>query len=109
MLESTDFLSVIRQCYCPISGKSRVKNVVRLCTGYFYVNPLQVNPIMGDLHPFRVLQSGVNNSEQILNTRQSRKTIIYKAYVNLFVCLSTLTVHRHWPMYCVFYCSLEKF
>lgn len=93
-------LSLIRQKFWPISGRSIARKVVRECIHCFRANPSQTNPIMGDLpssrlslsYPFAI--TGVDYSGPfMLKTRQGKKPSFYKAYVSLFICLSTKALH----------------
>lgn len=72
------------------------KKVVRQCVHCFRVNQSQSNPIMGDLPSSRFNVSyhfattGVDCSDQFLmKSRQGKKSSFNKAYVSLFIYLST--------------------
>lgn len=93
-------LSVIREKYWPISGRSLAKSVFRSCIRCFRVKPTHVTPIMGDLpsprvtlsFPFSV--SGVDYAGPFfIKTKVGRNPSTYKGYVSLFVCLSTKAIH----------------
>lgn len=93
-------LSIIREKYWPIGGRSVARKTVRECIRCFRVNPTHINPIMGDLPSARVTFSfpfavtGVDYCGPfILKTRYGRNPSTYKAYVSLFICLATKAIH----------------
>lgn len=91
----------VREVFWPISGKSVCKQVVRNCIICFRANPpSQPNYLMGNLPAVRVnecrpfLNVGVDyGGPFLLKDRKTRGARVTKAYVCLFVCMSTKAVH----------------
>jgi hypothetical protein len=92
-------LAYIRQNYWPIAGRGAVRQVIHLCM-CFKTNRTTFNQIMGDLPSDRVTQnrpfliSGVDFAGPIsLKEGRGRGKRIVKAYIALFICMTTKAVH----------------
>ncbi|XP_055613769.1 uncharacterized protein LOC129760191 [Uranotaenia lowii] len=91
-------LSAIRQRFWPLGGRSGVRNVVHQCLRCFKTKPTPIQQFMGELPTERVTASrpftktGVDYFGPIYVRPGPRKPAS-KAYVALFVCLSTKAVH----------------
>lgn len=93
-------LSSIRETYWPISGRNLCKKIIKNCVRCFRVKPTNLNYLMGDLPDIRV-----NNylpfhnvgtdfcGPFLLKDRKGRGSKSHKAYICLFVCMSTKAVH----------------
>jgi hypothetical protein len=93
-------LAYIRQKYWPIAGRDAVRQVIHRCIRCFKTNPTTFNQIMGDLPSDRVTQnrpfliSGVDFAGPIsLKEGRGRGKRIVKAYIALFICMTTKAVH----------------
>ncbi|XP_030767150.1 uncharacterized protein LOC115890927 [Sitophilus oryzae] len=93
-------LATIRLEYWPLSGKVAVKRILRKCIKCFRAKPKSVTQIMGDLpsdrfstlRPF--YKCGVDYAGPLyIKNSTSRKAKNVKAYICLFICLSTKAVH----------------
>uniref|UniRef100_A0A023F0J1 Putative bel12 ag transposon polyprotein n=1 Tax=Triatoma infestans TaxID=30076 RepID=A0A023F0J1_TRIIF len=90
----------IRKRFWPLNGKTLCKKIVRNCLDCFKVNPRTQNYIMGPLPPERVTEgkpftsTGVDYAGPILiKQSMKRNSSTVKAYICLFICLSTKAVH----------------
>jgi hypothetical protein len=93
-------LAYIRQKYWPIAGRDAVRQVIHRCIRCFKTNPTTFDQIMGDLPSDRVTQnrpfliSGVDFAGPIsLKEGRGRGKRIVKAYIALFICMTTKAVH----------------
>uniref|UniRef100_A0A8D9BE06 Integrase catalytic domain-containing protein n=1 Tax=Cacopsylla melanoneura TaxID=428564 RepID=A0A8D9BE06_9HEMI len=94
-------LTLIRQKYWIISARSQVKKHVNKCNHCFRISPKPSFPKMGDLPECRVneskpfLHTGVDYCGPFSVTMISGRGIksSKKAYVCLFICLTTKAVH----------------
>lgn len=93
-------LSIVRQNYWPIGGRSIAKNLVRKCIICFRARPVAIQPLMGDLpaeriNPLRPFSyTGVHYCGPI-KVRPSRKRGVRakKAYIAIFVCFCAKVIH----------------
>ncbi|XP_039291371.1 uncharacterized protein LOC120353008 [Nilaparvata lugens] len=93
-------LSLIRQKFWILSGRLVVRKCVYLCNKCFRCKPKISPPKMGNLPASRVTQlkpfehCGVDYAGPIRVTMAKRRNpVILKAYICLFVCMSTKAVH----------------
>lgn len=93
-------LATVREKYWPISGKNAVKEIARKCIICFRNNAKNLQPMMAQLPAHRVdpsppfTNSGVDYAGPFkLKDRKGRGCKITKAYVCLFICISTKAVH----------------
>ncbi|XP_008482926.1 uncharacterized protein LOC103519612 [Diaphorina citri] len=95
-------LSLLRQRYWILSGRSEVKKRVHKCNTCFKVKPNTVSAKMADLPTYRVQQcakpfvhTGVDYCGPFSVTMAKGRGIksCRKAYVCLFICLTTKAVH----------------
>jgi hypothetical protein len=94
-------LASIRQQYWPIAGRNKIKQIIHKCISCFRAKPIIAQQKMGDLPVKRLeparpfINSGLDYCGPILikthRRRGKQKTI--KAYVCLFICLSTKAIH----------------
>jgi hypothetical protein len=94
-------LASIRQQYWPIAGRNKIKQIIHKCISCFRAKPIIAQQKMGDLQVKRLeparpfINSGLDYCGPILikthRGRGKQKTI--KAYVCLFICLSTKAIH----------------
>jgi hypothetical protein len=96
----TATLAAVREKFWPLDGRSEIRKVVHRCIPCFRTKPHDNNPIMGNLPSHRVKASwpftncGVDFGGPIflkIGRIRSKKTT--KAYICLFVCFSTKTIH----------------
>jgi hypothetical protein len=91
----------IRQQYWPITGRNKIKQIIHKCISCFRAKPIIAQQKMEDLPVKRLervrpfINSGLDYCGPILikthRGRGKQKTI--KAYVCLFICLSTKAIH----------------
>ncbi|XP_036143903.1 uncharacterized protein LOC118645955 [Monomorium pharaonis] len=93
-------LNSVREEFWPIFAKSRVKKVIRNCVTCRKANPKPSWQLMGELPSVRVninrpfLCSGVDYCGPFhVRDRVRRNSKKYKAYVAIFVCMTTKAVH----------------
>lgn len=93
-------LSSIRDYYWPIQGKNQCKAIIRECIVCFKNKPKLVEQLMGNLPKFRLNPSppfyntGIDYAGPLLiRDKKSRGYKLIKAYVCLFICLTTKAVH----------------
>lgn len=93
-------LCSIRERYWPISGRNSCKKVKNSCVTCFKANPTVGTYLMGDLPDVRVnsyspfIHTGVDyGGPFIIKDRKTRGAKLLKAYVCLFICMSTRAVH----------------
>lgn len=91
-------LSVIRLRFWPLGGRSVVKQIVHQCVKCFRARPTTIQQLMGDLPASRVtvsrpfLRTGVDYFGPLYVRPAPRRPVV-KAYVAIFVCMSTKAVH----------------
>ena len=93
-------LSSLRLKYWPIGGRNLVRKIVRQCIVCFKANPPSTSQQMGELPKVRIqktrpfLNSGVDYCGPFLvKVSPRRGSSPSKAYIALFVCLSTKALH----------------
>ncbi|XP_054713437.1 uncharacterized protein LOC129222899 [Uloborus diversus] len=93
-------LSLIRQQFWIIDGRSTVKEFLRMCIRCFRYSARPPTQLMGDLPASRITPSrafentGVDFAGPIITKCQHiRKASEFKSYICLFVCFSTKAVH----------------
>lgn len=93
-------LAIMRQRYWVLAARNLIRKVVHACNACFRCRPRVVNPLMGDLPSVRVTQvkpferCGVDYAGPVFVTLTRRRgQRSQKAYICLFVCLSTKAVH----------------
>ncbi|XP_058446175.1 uncharacterized protein LOC131427206 [Malaya genurostris] len=92
-------LSIVRERFWPVQAKQLIKRIVNGCYVCYRQNPRPVNQIMGNLPDYRVTPSpvfsntGVDYAGPFLLKNEGRKTVPYKAYIAIFVCMTTKAIH----------------
>lgn len=94
-------LYTMRQSFWPTSGRNLARKIVRACIRCFKVKPpFDAAPIMGNLPAPRLepnsvfLNVGVDYAGPFsLNANKLRNNKLLKAYIAIFVCLSTKALH----------------
>ncbi|XP_070172476.1 uncharacterized protein [Polyergus mexicanus] len=88
----------MRNNYWPISGRGAIRRVLRSCIACFRSKPITANQLMGNLPAVRVTQqsrvflyTGVDYAGPFTIKVSRNKTS--KAYLSIFICLSTKAVH----------------
>lgn len=90
-------LASLRTRYWPLSGRNTIRSVLRHCIVCFKTRPNTLNQLMGDLPATRVtparafLKCGVDYAGPFIIKISRNKT--GKAYLCLFVCLTTKAIH----------------
>lgn len=97
---SQALLCSIRETYWPIGGRNVCKQAIRKCFICFKAKPKETTYLMGDLPKVRVnnyspfLNVGIDYGGPFsLKDRKTRGAKILKAYICLFVCMSTKACH----------------
>ena len=89
-------LSAVRQKYQPLSARGSIKGIIRQC---MRVNHRSTSYLMGQLPPVRVnvqspfLSAGVDYAGPFYVKDRVRSKTTTKAYLCLFVCMTTKAVH----------------
>ncbi|XP_050293842.1 uncharacterized protein LOC126734313 [Anthonomus grandis grandis] len=91
----------IRQRFWPISGRRICRSIVRSCVVCFKAKPISQNYLMGSLPESRLTafqpvftHTGIDYAGPIsIRDRKTRNPKILKAYICIFVCMSTKCVH----------------
>lgn len=90
----------IREKYWPISGRRLARTIVKRCVICFRAKPIACEYLMGNLPPERVNQcvpftnTGIDYAGPVMiKDRQLRGAKFVKAYICLFICLSTKCIH----------------
>ncbi|XP_025997552.2 uncharacterized protein LOC105197924 [Solenopsis invicta] len=93
-------LYAIREEFWPIQARNKIKKIIRQCVKCRKANPTVGWQLMGQLPSVRVnagrpfLSSGVDYCRPFqVRDRIRRNAKAYKAYVAIFVCMSTKAVH----------------
>ncbi|XP_061729202.1 uncharacterized protein LOC133534129 [Cydia pomonella] len=93
-------LALIRQKYWILSARNLIRQRVHKCNSCFKLKPLSTQPPMGDLPPIRVSQvkafvhTAVDYGGPFYITHIRRRGVkSHKAYICLFVCLTTKAIH----------------
>ncbi|XP_026464229.1 uncharacterized protein LOC113366789 [Ctenocephalides felis] len=93
-------LSVVRQKYWPIDGRNTIKKLIHKCVKCARFKAAAAEQLMGSLPVDRVnvkrpfLAVGVDYAGPVmLRASRQRKAPQIKAYIVLFVCMSTKAVH----------------
>lgn len=91
-------LAVVRQRYWPVNAKRTIHRVLKKCVICFRMKPKTLDQYMGDLPSARVTaaqpfsRTGVDYAGPFF-IKQGRGKTKLKAYVCLFVCMSTKAIH----------------
>lgn len=93
-------LALIRQKYWIVSARNLIRQRVHSCNLCFRLNPRNTTPLMGDLPSIRVTQvksfvhTAVDYAGPFYITHiRHRGVKSHKAYICLFVCLTTKALH----------------
>lgn len=92
-------LATIRQRFWLTNARSTIRKVTRSCLTCFRTNPSDVTQLMGELPKQRVLPSfpfsitGVDYAGPILVKQGTYRPKQIKAYIAVFVCLTTKAIH----------------
>nr|CAI5845055.1 unnamed protein product [Callosobruchus analis] len=93
-------LSNVRERYWPIAGRNVCKDVVRKCITCFKCKPRDLRYFMGDLPEVRVNTFSVFSNVGTdfggpfyVKDRKTRGAKITKAYLCIFICMSTKAIH----------------
>ena len=94
-------LYTVRQRFWPICGRRLSRSVVKRCITCFRANPVTASYNMGNLPKYRVTafqpvfsHTGLDYAGPIsIRDRKTRNPKILKAYICIFVCMSTKCVH----------------
>ncbi|XP_055522448.1 uncharacterized protein LOC129716636 [Wyeomyia smithii] len=95
----TGLLAAIRQRFWLTNARATVRNVTRSCVKCFKVNPSNEIQLMGQLPKQRVTPSpifsivGVDYAGPIIVKQGTYRPKTIKAYIAVFVCLSTKAIH----------------
>ncbi|XP_062538146.1 uncharacterized protein LOC134206445 [Armigeres subalbatus] len=92
-------LAAIRQRFWIINARSAIRKVTRSCVRCFKANPKGYQPIMGNLPEERVNVAaafeltGVDYAGPVIVKEGKYRAKKVKAYIALFVCLTTKSIH----------------
>ncbi|XP_055622591.1 uncharacterized protein LOC129766753 [Toxorhynchites rutilus septentrionalis] len=92
-------ISIIRQRFWLLNARNTVRKVIRSCVVCFRANPQLVQPTMGNLPEARVVpaapfaKTGLDFAGPVFIRQGIRKTVIRKAYISLFICMTTKAIH----------------
>ncbi|XP_062709654.1 uncharacterized protein LOC134288537 [Aedes albopictus] len=91
-------LAIVRNRYWPIRGKIVVRQVVKKCVRCFRMKPPEIEQLMGNLPEYRVVpapafaRTGIDYAGPIY-IKRGRGQVRVKAYIALFICMSTKAIH----------------
>lgn len=92
-------LANIRLQFWPLRGRDLARGIVNKCIKCFKARPIPLQPPMGQLPAARVstnrpfTQTGVDFAGPLSIKVGLRKGTLIKAYVSVFICLSTKAIH----------------
>ncbi|XP_045778202.1 uncharacterized protein LOC123876110 [Maniola jurtina] len=93
-------LALLRQKYWIVAARNMVRKIVQSCNRCFKLKPKNTFPIMGDLPHYRVSEvksfvfTGVDYAGPFYITPYRRRGVkSMKAYLCLFICLTTKALH----------------
>ncbi|XP_062556793.1 uncharacterized protein LOC134221620 [Armigeres subalbatus] len=92
-------LAIVRQRYWPVRGRSVIRQVVKKCVRCFRMHPPEVIQFMGSLPDYRVNPSpvfnctGIDYAGPFFIRSGIRRVTRIKAYVALFICMSSKAIH----------------
>ncbi|XP_065090363.1 uncharacterized protein LOC135711416 [Ochlerotatus camptorhynchus] len=92
-------LAAIRQKYWLVNARSAIRKVTRSCVKCFRTKPRGIQPLMGNLPEERVNVAaafeltGVDYAGPVIVKEGRYKPKHVKAYIALFVCLTTKSIH----------------
>ncbi|XP_065095607.1 uncharacterized protein LOC135717444 [Ochlerotatus camptorhynchus] len=92
-------LSIVRERFWPVNAKSLIKKTIVTCYACCRNNPRPSSQYMGDLPDYRITPSpvfantGVDYAGPVILKEAGRKTVQYKAYIAVFICLATKAIH----------------
>ncbi|XP_062541820.1 uncharacterized protein LOC134209807 [Armigeres subalbatus] len=92
-------LSIVRERYWPVNAMMLIKGIISKCHVCYRHNSQPVSQYMGDLPNYRITpapvfsNTGVDYAGPIYLKEAGRKTVVYKAYICVFICMATKTLH----------------
>ncbi|XP_055527660.1 uncharacterized protein LOC129720235 [Wyeomyia smithii] len=93
-------LNALQRRYSLVHGRSTVRWVIRRCVTCFKAKPVTMQQMMGNLPKSRLeggytfRNTGVDFCGPVYARQQNkRSTVVYKAYVAVFVCFATKAIH----------------
>ncbi|XP_062558045.1 uncharacterized protein LOC134222917 [Armigeres subalbatus] len=92
-------LSIVRERYWPVNAMMLIKGIISKCHVCYRHNPQPVSQYMGDLPNYRITpapvfsNTGVDYAGPIYLKEAGRKTVVYKAYICVFICMATKAIH----------------
>lgn len=92
-------LSIVRERFWPVNAKMLIKRIISKCYVCSRNNPHPVTQYMGNLPNYRITpapvfsNTGVDYAGPIYLKEAGRKTVVYKAYICVFVCMATKAIH----------------
>ncbi|XP_055543116.1 uncharacterized protein LOC129728690 [Wyeomyia smithii] len=92
-------MNAMRQRYWLLNARSTIWQITRKCIRCFRINPTNTTQLMGNLPVSRVVPSppfaitGVDYAGPFLIKQGGRRPTLVKAYVAVFVCMTTKAVH----------------
>ncbi|XP_062713663.1 uncharacterized protein LOC134290521 [Aedes albopictus] len=92
-------LSIVRERYWPINAQMLIKKIISKCHVCCRHNPRPVAQYMGNLPDYRITpapvfsNTGIDYAGPIFLKEAGRKTVVYKAYICVFVCMATKAIH----------------
>ncbi|XP_058817756.1 uncharacterized protein LOC131681067 [Topomyia yanbarensis] len=92
-------INAIRQRYWPLKARSIVRQITRKCVQCFRVRPGATTQLMGNLPQSRIVPSppfavtGVDYAGPLLVKQGTYRPKLVKAYVAVYVCMTTKAVH----------------